>query len=432
MRGPRDPAAEHPAHPSSLTADRVEPVAHPPYAGLIRGRERYLLRTRVLEPLRGATLGLAGHAWRSLRHRGAAGGIGALRRLLVIHRIRIGDAIVITPLLRALRKRFPEADITLLVSPVVADLMRRAPGPDRVIAFEPGRGEGARAAAARAARETGPADGAFVLDFTGLSVRIAERAGARFRIGYDDHGRGWRLTHALPWPPEWNRAMADYEPGTAPRHQAERWLALGALVGASTADAQPRLEAKGARGWNDLLPAAGLPEDARVLVIHPGSDPAYRWPAERWGTAVGTLVERHGFQVILSGGPGDAPVISEVRSALKQQAPDILHAGLVKALDVVARADLLLTVDTCLGHLASAVGTPAVVLSGPSDPRIWRPYGEIHRVVRDPEERCGGCKQPHCPLREHLCMDGIAVEAVLRAAEEALAHAGPGGRRGGG
>jgi ADP-heptose:LPS heptosyltransferase len=406
-------------------------VAHPPYAGLIRGRERYLLRTRILEPLRSATQGLAGHAWRSLRHRGAPGEIGALRRLLVIHRIRIGDAIMMTPLLRALRERFPEAAITLLVSPVVAGLMRRAPGPDRVIAFEPGKGEGARGAAARAAREAGPADGAFVLDFTTLSARIAERAGARFRIGYDDHGRGWRLTHAVRWPPEWNRAMADYGPETAPRHQAERWLELGALVGASTSDAQPRLEAHGSQGWDDLLPAAGLSEDSRVLVIHPGSDPAYRWRAERWGTVVGTLVERHGFQVILSGGPEDGPVVAELRSVLKREAPDILHAGLVRALDVAARADLLLTVDTCLGHLASAVGTPAVVLMGPSDPRIWRPYGQPHVVLRDPEERCGGCKQPRCPLREHLCMDGITVEAVLRGAEEALARAGPGVRRDG-
>jgi heptosyltransferase-2 len=406
-------------------------VPHPPYAALIRGRERYLLRTRVLEPLQGATLGVASHAWRSLRHRAPPAGIGAPRRLLVIHRIRIGDAIVITPLLRALRERFPEAAITLLVSPVVAGLMRRAPGPDRVIAFEPARGEGARGAAVRAAREAGPVDGAFVLDFSALSARIAERAGASFRIGYDDHGRGWRLTHTLPWPPEWNRAVADYGPGTAPRHQAERWLALGALVGASTTDAQPRLEAERARGWNDLLPEAGLSEDARVLVIHPGSDPAYRWRAERWGSAVDTLVERHGFQVLLSGGPGDAPVVSEVRSALKRQVPDLLHAGLVKILDVVARADLLLTVDTCLAHLASAVGTPAVVLSGPGDPRIWRPYGEPHRVLLDSEERCGGCKQPRCPLREHLCMDGIAVEAVLRSVEEVLARAGSGGRRGG-
>ena len=397
-------------------------MASPPYVHLLRGREKYLLRTRVAEPVLRRTLGAVAAACRKARGGASLSEIRSPARLLVVHRIRIGDAVVITPLLRALKARFPETELTLVASPVVADFMRRAPGVDRVIPFAPRRGEGVRRAAARAAEMAGPSGLAFVLDFTPLSVRIARRAGAAVRIGYDDHGRGFGLTHTLPWPAEWARATADYPAGLAPRHQAERWLALGTLVGASDADPQPRLAVNRDAAWESLLPGAGFPEDARVLLIHPGSDPAYRWRPERWAEITDALSQRHALRVVISGGPEDGGVVDRVRGLLKTDAFDILKAGLETALDIAGRAELVVTVDTCLGHFASAAGTPAIVLSGPADPRIWRPYGKAHVVMSDPSARCGGCKQPRCALPSHLCMDGIEAAAVLRAAEDILAH----------
>ncbi|MDP3940501.1 MAG: glycosyltransferase family 9 protein [Deltaproteobacteria bacterium] len=395
----------------------------PPYARVLRGREKYLLRTRIAEPLLGRTIGRAGDAWRSLRHGPVPLDATPPERLLVVHRIRIGDAIVITPLLRALRARFPSTEVVLVVSPVVADLMERAEGVDRVVPFTPVPGEGTRRAAARAAALVGPAGQAcmaFVLDFTRLSVAIARKAGAGVRVGYDDHGRGFDLTHTLPWPVEWARATADYPVGTEPRHQAEHWLALGALVGAEVTDAQPRLRVDRSAEWEKLLPGAGFSGGDRVVVVHPGSDSSYRWRSERWAEVANSLATRHGLRVVISGGPEDASVLDAMRARLAQKAPDLLHAGLVTALDVAARAVLVLSVDTCMAHIASAAGTPAVVLSGPADPRMWRPYGPQHIVVSDPEARCGGCKLPRCPIREHLCMDGISTAEVLAAAERIL------------
>jgi heptosyltransferase-2 len=349
-------------------------------------------------------------------------------RVLVVHRA-IGDAVVITPLLRALRACFPSSELVLVLSPLVEPLFRRDGRADRLLVVAPRPGEGEGALAARTAAEAGPADLAFVLDFTGLSARIAARSGAAARIGYDDHGRGWRLTHTLPWPPEWNRATADYPPGTSPRHQAERWLALGALAGAQATDARPDLAHDRARRWEDLLPDCGIPEDARVLLVHPGSDSSYRWRPERWAETSDRLADRHGLRVVLSGGPGDGPVVEAVRHGMKHPAPDSVGRGLETAVDVAARAALVLSVDTSLSHIASAVGTPVVTLFGPGDPGIWRPFGGENRVVRDPGGRCGGCKLPRCPLAEHLCMDGIAVDDVIRAAEPLLTRPAAEGER---
>jgi heptosyltransferase-2 len=335
--------------------------------------------------------------------------------------MRIGDAVVITPLLRALRARFPDAELVLAVNPLVEPLFRRDPRIDRLLVLGAGPEERGGDPAARVAAEAGRPDLAFVLDFTAVSARIAERAGAAVRIGYDDHGRGRRLTHRLPWPPEWNRATADYPRGLAPRHQAERWLALGAIVGADTGDARPALVADRSRRWEELVPGCGIPEDARVLVVHPGSDSSYRWRPERWAEAAERLAQGHGLRVILSGGPEDGPIVDAVRRAMKRPAPDTVGRCLATAVDVAARAALVLAVDTSLSHIASAVDTPVVTLFGPGDPDIWRPNGRESRVVRDPAGRCGGCKLPRCPLEEHLCMDGIGVDDVIRAAEPLLA-----------
>jgi len=399
--------------------------ATPPYAHRWRGRERYLLRSRVIDPVTAATLGSLA---RILRRPAAPLDLSDPRtvgRVLVVHRMRIGDAVVITPLLRALRARFQDAELVLAVSPLVEALFRRDRRIDRLLVVALRPGEYPRDLAARVGMEAGRADLAFVLDFTALSARIATRSGAVARIGYDDHGRGWRLTHRLPWPPEWNRATADYPAGAAPRHQAERWLALGAVAGAATGDARPALEADRSRRWADLLPGSGIPEDARVLLVHPGSDSAYRWRPERWAEAAERVAHGHALRVVLSGGPADGPIVDVVRRAMKRPAPDIVGRGLATAVDVAARAVLVLAVDTSLSHIASAVGTPVVTLFGPGDPAIWRPWGEGSRVVRDPGGRCGGCKLPRCPLAEHLCMDGIGVDDVIRAAESILSPIGP-------
>ncbi len=396
----------------------------PPYARRWRGRERYLVRQRIIDPLTQVSLGSVA---RLLRRGGGTPAMPdprAVARVLVVHRMRIGDAVMITPLLRALRERFPAAEIVLAVAPLVEALFRRDRRIDRLLVVAPRPGEGDRAMAARTAAEAGRAELAFVLDFTALSGRIASLSGAPTRIGYDDHGRGWRLSHTLPWPPEWNRATADYPPGTRARHQAERWLALGAMAGASTRDARPGIDADRARSWEQLVPGCGIPEDARVLLVHPGSDSSYRWRPDRWAEAVERLADRHALRILLSGGPDDGPILGEVRRAMSRPAPDIMGRGLEIAVDASARAVLALTVDTSLSHIASAVGTPVVTLFGPGDPAIWRPFGETNSVVRDPAGRCGGCKLPRCPLAEHLCMDGIGVDDVIRAAEPLLAGGG--------
>jgi ADP-heptose:LPS heptosyltransferase len=103
---------------------------------------------------------------------------------------------------------------------------------------------------------------------------------------------------------------------------------------------------------------------------------------------------------------------------MNRSAPDTVGRGLATPVDVADRAAHVLAVDTSLTHIAAAAGTPVVTLFGPGDPAIWRPNGRESRVVRDPAGRCGGCKLPRCPLAEHLCMDGIGVDDVIRAAVE--------------
>ena len=87
---------------------------------------------------------------------------------------------------------------------------------------------------------------------------------------------------------------------------------------------------------------------------------------------------------------------------------------------LISEMDLVISVDTCATHIASAVETPVVALFGPGDPQIWRPYGPGHIVLRAEKSECLGCKRPSCFREAHFCMDGITAEKVIAAAERAL------------
>ncbi|HQX83161.1 MAG TPA: glycosyltransferase family 9 protein, partial [Vicinamibacterales bacterium] len=145
--------------------------------------------------------------------------------------------------------------------------------------------------------------------------------------------------------------------------------------------------------------------------------------------AVGrALTNEPGATVVLTGAAGDKAMVDQVRRAIGDR-PIIDTAG---ALDLpgtaalLARLDVLVTGDTGPMHLAAAVGTPVVALFGPSDPKRYGPLATKQRVLRVqlPCSPCGQVRLPPERCRGHVpdCMDGITVDAVVRAARELMAE----------
>jgi ADP-heptose:LPS heptosyltransferase len=159
-----------------------------------------------------------------------------------------------------------------------------------------------------------------------------------------------------------------------------------------------------------------------------GGRPSKQWHLDRFAQVARRLAERHGATIVLTGSPGDRPMVDDVKRMLAGVATiDAAGAFDLPALGaVLAKLDLLITGDTGPMHLAAAMGTPVVALFGPSDPRRYGPRGEGHRVIRIDLwcSPCGQVRLPpeRCRGRVPECMDGIDVERVVSAAEELMAR----------
>jgi ADP-heptose:LPS heptosyltransferase len=158
-----------------------------------------------------------------------------------------------------------------------------------------------------------------------------------------------------------------------------------------------------------------------------GGRESKQWHVDRFAAAARQLAREHQATIVLTGAPGDRPVVDLARRALH----DVPFVDASGALDLptlaalLAELDLLIASDTGPMHLAAAMGTPVVALFGPSDPRRYGPQAAHARVVRVDLwcSPCGRVRLPPERCRGHVpdCMDGISVDAVVTAANELLA-----------
>ncbi len=361
---------------------------------------------------------------------------GDPRRILVIKLADLGDLLTATPTLRALRNRFPSAEITALVTPHTAGLLIGNDAVDHVRTFpkawvdqpwsllNPLRLGAALAKAARLALHLrGDHFDTVVLLHHLMTAAGAMKyrallaaTGAPVRIGLG--GRPGLLTASVP------------DLGFGARHEVEHWLEVVKILGAQN-DA-PRMElhlteaeqAEGDRWWADRNLA---PE--RTAVLHPGSGAfslARRWAPERFA-AVGDALARDGLQVVINAGPGEDSVAAAVAGAMS--APAILLQGLEsprKLAAVLRGARVFVGNDSGVMHIAATMGVPTVGVFGLTNHRAWGPYPpEEHRVVRLdlPCSPCAyvghGLGTPDgCPAR--TCLVELGPDPVIAATRELL------------
>ena len=324
----------------------------------------------------------------------------------------IGDAVMATPALSALRRHFPSAEIALLARPTIAALFEAHPDIDRCIFYErPGRHEslGGLAMLVRALRRE-RFDLAVLFQNAFEAALIAVAAGIPERIGYACDGRRFLLTASCP------RA-------SAPRHQRAAYLHLMTLCGAEERDAPPRLvvrpeeraEAARIAGWSKTDIGVG---------IHPGAayGPAKRWAPARFAAVADQLVRRFGVRVVIVGSTAEREIAEAVAKAATTPVAVLAGRTTVRQMmGLFARCRLLVTNDSGPMYVAAALGTPVVAVFGPTDPTATSPAGAPCAIVQQPVD-CAPCTHRVCPRLSdiHRCMTGVSVSAVLAAAEAAM------------
>lgn len=333
----------------------------------------------------------------------------------------VGDAVMATPLLRALRTHFGDrARITGVMRRVVAELLGGGDWIDGVVAYDrhgPDPAAHFRAAARRLRTER--PDVVLILPNSLSAAALAFAGGARRRIGHVGHWRRALLTDVV-------RPKRD-EPVVPP---PVAFMELAAAVGVPPGPLDVELFAVAAdlaRG--DTLLAALFPgRDGPLVVLNDNSSngTARAWGAPQHAALARWVVERvSGVRVLVHCGPADRDHARDVVAAASSSAvrglgdvPD-LPIGLSKAL--YARAAASVSSDSGPRHIAAAFRVPTVALLGPTDPRMGRsdPDGciEIRRTLA-----CSPCDLGECPLRHHDCLRLIGVEEVGAALLEALAR----------
>ena len=325
------------------------------------------------------------------------------QRILLIRLTALGDVVLGTPLLHALRVAFPEATIDWLVHEAFAPLLEPEPELSRVIPWKPGE----RSLAARL-RATGYD---WVIDLQNKPRTAWLRS--RLRAGHVVALRKRTVVQALA-------SIVGLEKPAQGPSAVEANLSIGERLGVAPAGLQPQLR----------LSEAGRAEVAELLARRRaqrlwGIAPATRWATKRWPpqrfAELAAQAALDGADIVLLGGPADRAVLEEVGRGLgRALIGDTAGCSVAGLAAAVAACSVVVSNDSGPAHLAAALGRPLAVLFGPTAPGRWAPTGPGVRVLYDslPCSPCSNHGSDRCPLGTHACLENIPLTRVLETARE--------------
>jgi lipopolysaccharide heptosyltransferase II len=318
------------------------------------------------------------------------------------------------PALRAVRKRFPEAEVAVVARPYVADIYRDQGICDQLIAYDPKglhsglSGREKLAAELRAQKF----DVALLLQNAFDAAWLAWRAKIPERIGYARDGRSFLLTKAVPVP----------EPGEIPVHEKFYYLEL--LRRAGWLDSVPdeafiglSVPEEKRRSANEFLCKSGVRQGALRIAIGAGASygSAKCWPPSRFAEVANRWQSKGDADVILFGTAAEASVSAAIAAEMRR--PPIDLTGKTEIADLPAllsQCHLFIGNDSGAMHVAAAVGLPIVAVFGPTDPFGTAPVTPRCSIVQQ-KPYCSPCFLRRCPT-DHRCMTAVTADMVEAAA----------------
>lgn len=369
-------------------------------------------------------------------------------RILVVKLATIGDLLLATPALRALRESYPQAQLDLLVTPSSAGVLDDWDVINRVIVLDKYLFDHPKQLLTKPTnllklrpllRQLRGGHYDAVLLMHHLTLFFGRRkhqalmlaTGAKYLVGLDN-GHGWFLNVKVP------------DQGFGAMHEAEYCLAVAEAVGGRTSEKwltmplndEQRQQARQLVFGDEPAEQAARP----IIAMHPGSggySTARRWSPERFAQLADTLYQNVGGQLLLVGGPEEAELHAQIMGMLKSGVPVRSLAGKGKiqvTAAVLELADLFIGNDAGPMHLAAAVGTPTVAIFGLSNSDAWGPYtgnrpGSKAIIVKQ-DLPCMPCfyrghslgQQEGCATRD--CLATLGVDPVAVAARRLLRETG--------
>jgi len=344
------------------------------------------------------------------------------RSILVVLPTWVGDFVMATPTLRAIRTRFPNARIALLAEPNLRDLICGGDWMDECFEWpRVGRRKPWHLEYRTLARELRGRrlDWAVLLPNSFRAALIARLGGARRRIGYNRDRRGFLLTDGLE---PANHVDGRFAPVPLVEYYADLAEAIGCDRPQDTFElfTTPRED----QTVEKLLKSPEQRPGGPLVVISPGAryGAAKCWAPERFAAVADRLVEESGAVVVVTCGPGEEHLARAIAAAAERplRVFDDPRLTLGELKSLIKRCDLLICNDTGPRHFAKAFNVPVVTVFGPTHPQWTATSYRAERIVRI-EVDCGPCQAKVCPLGHVKCMTGVTPEAVYEAATDLLA-----------
>ncbi len=322
----------------------------------------------------------------------------------------VGDAILALPALRAVRKRFPDAEIAIVARPYVADIYRDQEICNQLIPYDPKGlhagffGRERLAAELRAQKF----DVALLLQNAFDAAWLAWRSNIPERIGYARDARSFLLTKAVPLPRQ----------GEIPAHEKFYYLELLRRAGWLDSLQDETFiglhvpEAK-RRSADEFLCKLGARQGAPRIAIGAGASygSAKCWPPSRFAEVANRLQSEADADVILLGTAAEANVSTAISAEMHQPPIDLTGKTAIADLPaLLSQCYLFIGNDSGAMHVAAAVGLPVVAVFGPTDPLGTSPVTHRCSIVQQ-KPYCSPCFLRRCPT-DHRCMTAITAGMV--------------------
>jgi len=337
------------------------------------------------------------------------------RKILVLELWGIGDIVLVTPALIALRQKYPKAKIMLLAKKHAIEILQHSSSVDEFITYDfpwtkfKGKYKfwqwdfrGLLRLINKLRKES--------FDLA-LDARMDIRnnllmflSGTKRRVGYALTGGGCFLTDIVPT--DYNRP-----------HRVDEWTNLLKYIDIEVHDSEPKLWiSEDEDKWaTDFLVSNGVSENDLVIGIHPGGRIKKRcWPLDRFAKVAAFIQQKYNSKVVVfvePDGYGDDIIVNEsfIRAKLSLR-------GLTS---IISKLNLFICNDSGPMHIAAAVGVPLVAIFGPGNLEAIGPYGKEHKIIIKEPFPCRPCYD-RCRYREPFCITTISTDEVLKGVDQKI------------
>ena len=288
-----------------------------------------------------------------------------IRRILIIRLAPLGETVLTTPVIRAIRQHFADAYIAYMVAPTREDLVSANPHLNEVMTYQSSVPKFLYQLRRR------KFDLAVILQPTFRLVFLTCLARIPYRVGFETNSGGKRLLHASV-------------PNNTSQHETLRYLDVVREIGIEVADDQPEVfvDEKGKAWCNDFLESRNLSDGKPIVGLNPGAGTSYRrWSTENF-TAIGDrLHDAYDAHIIITTGLNEGELAQQVKKHSAHTPTIVDDVTLMQLTALLQRCNLYISNDTGPMHLSTAVKTPTIALFGGSNPTQWGPKWDKHTVI---------------------------------------------------